>query len=241
MNIMIRKHDPLGPSTRRSPRYPVDDVMGTLHFNTEARVHNVSLTGVALETSLPVRVGRTYTVTLRHDSEQTISLTAKVVWCHLQGTRKNHLGESIPVYEAGLSFTDTLTESASQLVGFLQRAAIITVGQRVTGRFRFKDDKLISLETEYGFSVKNLSARGMLLETELAPQIDSVFDLEVALPAYTLQTRARVIQARENRLEEKRTVSEVEVEFVDFPASDQERLAEFIAGELRPLEPPAET
>jgi hypothetical protein len=235
---MVRKIDPLASSTRRGPRYSVEDVQGTLHFNTEARVLNVSLAGVALETSLPVRVGRSYTVTLRHDDEETISLSATVVWCHLQGTRRSHLGESLPIYAAGLAFDDTLTENASQLIRFLQRAAIITVGQRVTGRFRFKDEKLISLKTEYDFSVKNVSSRGLLLETELSPQLGAMFEIEVFLPAFTLQTRARVIQAKESRLAEKRTVSEVEMEFVEFSPSDQARLSEFIASELRPLEPP---
>jgi hypothetical protein len=46
-----------------------------------------------------------------------------------------------------------------------------------------------------------------------------------------------VVQAKESRLEEKRTVSEVEVEFVDFSPSEQARLSEFIASELQPLEP----
>jgi len=240
MHTMIRKHDSSGQSTRRSPRYAVDDVAGTLHFNTEARILNVSLSGVALETSLPVRVGRGYTVTLRHDSEQTITLNAKVVWCHLKGTRKDKSGESIPVYEAGLAFTDTLTESASQLVGFLQRAAIIDVAQRVTGRFRIESEEAASLETAYGFAVRNLSARGMQFETELAPAIGSAFGLEVVLPSFTLQARARVVEARENHAADKRTISLVDVEFVDLPQGDQKRLAEFIADELRPQDAPPE-
>ena len=128
MNAMTRRNDPLASGKRRGPRYAVEDVQGTLHFNTEARVLNVSLSGVALETSLPVRVGRTYTVTLRHDDEETVSLTGTVVWCHLRETRKNHLGESLPIYAAGLAFNDTLTEGANSLIRFLQRAAIITVG-----------------------------------------------------------------------------------------------------------------
>ncbi len=235
---MVRKHDPQGSGTRRNPRYAVDNVQGTLHFNTEARVLNVSLAGVALETTLPIRVGRTYTVTLRHDDDSVVSLSAAVVWCHLQGTRKNPAGESLPVYAAGLSFTDTLTASAAQLVDFLRRAAIITVGQRVTGRFRIKHDKLISLATEYEFAVKNVSSRGLVLETDLSPELGSMFDIEVFLPAYTLQTRARVLHAKESRLAEKRTLSEVEMEFVDFPPEDQARLSEFIASELRPIEPP---
>lgn len=235
---MTRRSDPLASGKRRGPRYAVEDVQGTLHFNTEARVVNVSLSGVALETSLPVRVGRTYTVTLRHDDEETVCLTATVVWCHLRETRKNHLGESLPIYAAGLAFTDTLTEGANSLIRFLQRAAIITVGQRVTGRFRFTDDQLISLKTEYEFSVKNVSSRGVLLETELSPQLGAMFEIEVFLPGYTLQTRARVIHAKESRLAEKRTVSEVEMEFVDFAPSDQARLSEFIASELQPPKPP---
>jgi len=167
-----------------------------------------------------------------------VSLSGTVVWCHLRETRKNHLGESLPIYAAGLSFNDTLTESANLLIRFLERAAIITVGQRVTGRFRVKDEELISLKTEYDFSVKNVSSRGLLLETELSPQIGAMFEIEVFLPAYTLQTHARVVQAKESRLAEKRTVSEVEMEFVGFSPSDQARLAEFIASELQPLDPP---
>jgi hypothetical protein len=234
MRAVNRSSDPVKSRKRSGRRYPVDNVQGTLHFNTEARILNVSLTGVALESALPVRVGRSYSVTLRHDDEQQVSLSATVAWCHLQETRRNQFGESMPIYAAGLSFNDTLTEKAGLLMRFLERSAIITVGQRVTGRFRVSNEQLISLKTEYEFVVKNVSLRGLLLETDLSPEIGAVFEIEVVLPAYTLQTRARVFRVREVRSAEKRVIAEVEMEYVDLASDDRARLSGFIASELQP-------
>jgi len=231
--------DPVKSSSRRGRRYKVDNVQGTLHFNTEARILNVSLTGVALESALPVRVGRSYSLTLRHDDEEAVSLSATVAWCHLQETRRNHLGESTPIYAAGLAFNDTLTEKAGQLIRFLEQSAIITVGQRVTGRFRVHGEQVISLKTRYEFVVKNVSLRGLLLETDLSPEAGAEFDIEVVLPAYTLQTRARVTRVKESRLADKRVLAEVEMAFVDLGQAARSRLAEFIASELRPPGPAA--
>jgi hypothetical protein len=236
---MTSGNDPSKSKARRGHRFPVENVQGKLHFNTEARVLNVSLTGVALESGLPVRVGRSYSISLRHDDEQMIVLSGRVAWCHLKGTRKGAAGEATPVYAAGLAFDDTLTEKASQLVRFLERAAIITVGQRVTGRFKVAGAQLISLATSHEFEVKNLSARGMLIETDLSPEAGAVFDIEVALPAYTLQTRAKVAGVRETRLADKRVFAEVEMEFVGLDDAERNRLSGFIASELQPPESPA--
>ncbi len=239
MRAMTSANDPPKSKPRRGHRFPVDNVQGRLHFNTEARVLNVSLTGVALESGLPVRVGRSYSITLRHDDEPVIALSGKVAWCHLKGTRKGAAGEATPVYAAGLAFDDTLTEKASELVRFLERAAIITVGQRVTGRFKVASAQLISLATQHEFVVKNLSARGMVIETDLSPEAGAVFDIDVALPGYSLQTRAKVAGVRETRLADKRVLAEVEMEFVGLDAAESARLAGFIAAELQPPEPPS--
>ena len=227
------------PRKRRSRRYPVENVTGILHFNTDARVLNLSLTGIALETQLTVRVGRAYTITLMTGDERTVSLSATVKWCHLLEFRKTKLGESLPVYRAGLEFADTLTEKAAQLVRFLERFAIVTVGQRVTGRFHLEYEQVAAMRTQYEFVVKNVSLHGLLLETELSPQLGAVFDIEVNLPAFTLRTPARVAHAKETRLVEKRTVTEVGMEYVDLATEDRERLGAFIASELQaPQSPP---
>ncbi len=237
MREVTRSSDPLRSRAPRGHRYPVDHVQGTLHFNTEARVLNVSLTGVALESAMPVRVGRSYSIALRSDDGQAVTLSARAAWCHLKSTRRGEAGEATPVYAAGLAFDDTLTEKAGQLIRFLERSAIITVGQRVTGRFEVASERTISLATRHEFVVKNLSLRGMLIETDLSPEAGSEFDVEVALPESSLQTRVRVTGVRESRLADKRVFAEVEVEFAGLGREDRARLADFIARELRPPEP----
>jgi hypothetical protein len=230
---MVAERDRGTPRKRRSPRYPVVGVRGTLHFNTEARIVNISLAGVALESSLPVRLGRSYSLTLHRDSEETLRLSGTVAWCQLREVRKNKLGESEPVYAAGLSFTDTLTEKAGSLVRFLERSAIVTVGQRVTGRFRLAGEQTVALNSDYEFVVMNISVHGLRLETEVAPQLGTLSAIEVFLPTYTLHTRARVAYTRETRLADKRMITEVGMEYVDLPDAERKRLADFIADELQ--------
>jgi hypothetical protein len=222
---------------RRSPRHQVENVQGTLHFNTEARILNMSLAGLALESPLPVRVGRTYAITLRRDDNETVQMPATVVWCHLREIRKNSLGESQPIYAAGLSFTDTLTDKAGQLIRFLERSAAVTVGQRVTGRFRLSHEQSAVLQSAYEFEIKTISLHGLLLDTELAPQLGAIFDIEIYLPGCTIETRARVAYAKDARLPDRRTISELGMEFVDFSEEDRDRLADYIASELRPSDP----
>jgi hypothetical protein len=218
---------------RRSPRYPVENVQGSLHFNTEARVLNLSLTGIALETHLAVRVGRTYSITLRKDLEQAVCLSANVMWCHLREIRKTRSGESKPVYAAGLQFTDTLTDKAGLLVRFLEGSAVVTVGQRVTGRFRLEFDHVATVEAAYEFVVKNVSLHGLLVETGLSPEVGEIFDIEVFMPAFTLRTRARVAFSETSQLADRMAVTEVGMEYAELSVGDQTSLGAFIASELQ--------
>jgi hypothetical protein len=237
MNMAL--HSPREESrSRRSLRYPVQNVQGILHFNTEARVINLSLTGLALESPLAVKVGRSYTITLRKGDEPTVRLSATVVWCHLQEIRKTQSGEPQPIYAAGVEFTDTLTEKAGQLIRFLEESAVVTVGRRVTGRFRLEHEQPASVKTAYEFVVKNVSLHGLLLESEFAPQLGMIFDIEVFLPTFTLRTEARVAHAKEARIVDKRTVTEVGMEYVGLGDEDRTRLGSFIASELETTEPP---
>ena len=51
---------------RRSPRYAVHGVRGWLTLHSEARVLNLSLTGMSVETVHPLEVGKGYTIRLAH-------------------------------------------------------------------------------------------------------------------------------------------------------------------------------
>ena len=72
---------------RRNQRYAVQDVRGMLLLSTEAKIVNMSLTGMAVETESRLRLGRLYSLKLQHESELAIPLSGTVVWCQLRQSK----------------------------------------------------------------------------------------------------------------------------------------------------------
>ena len=71
----------------------------------DARLVNLSANGVAIETSDPPRIGAEVLCEL--ESDQTLALIpGEVRWCRLGGTTSDEAGDVVPVYRAGLRFTD---------------------------------------------------------------------------------------------------------------------------------------
>jgi hypothetical protein len=180
---------------RRSPRYSVRDVQGSLLFVAEARVLDMSLTGMAVETDTRLRLDRTYSLRLRREDGQEVPLTATVMWCQLRPAHEGVKAGSL-VYTAGLRFTDVLSAKAEKLVAFLQASAVITVQTRICGRFRARFRESVSLASEYEFEVRTVSSTGMLITSELEPEQGSVFDMDVKLNGDEIHTQGRIAYVR---------------------------------------------
>ncbi|NCO69700.1 MAG: PilZ domain-containing protein, partial [Acidobacteria bacterium] len=138
---------------RRSARYAMDHVKGVLHFSADARVLNMSLSGAAIETSAPMRLGRTYTMTVRDREGQELSLQGQVVRCRLRALAKGDGQDAAPVYEAGFRFGDTLNDAATDLLHFLEHSAVVEVGQRILGRFILGADSMAKIDSGLPFLV----------------------------------------------------------------------------------------
>lgn len=218
---------------RRSPRYPVEGVQGTLHISTGAKILNMSLTGMAVETDTQMRVSRSYSLALRHGEEFVVRLSGTVVWCHLRTLRKTESGETKSVYHAGFRFDDTLTDRAIELTHFLEATAVIAVEQRISGRFKLKFAKPVDLDTAYRFTVKTISASGVLIETDVPAAVGTVFDMETDLHGVTLEARGRVANSREVSDAQQGRVSLLGIEFVQMQDRDRRALEEFIASHLQ--------
>lgn len=87
---------------RRHQRYDVGGVRANLSLPLEVRVLNMSLTGLAIESPVPLSVGSKYHLTLRREQEM-IQLPTDLQWCRRARTEPDALGEPAPVYEVGLS------------------------------------------------------------------------------------------------------------------------------------------
>ena len=216
---------------RRSPRYMVRDVHGSLLFVAEGRVLDMSLTGMSVETDTRLRLNRTYSLKLRNDDGLEVPLAATVVWCQLRQARSTSPSGTV-VYVAGLRFEDVLSEKAESLISFLQSAAVISVETRLCGRFRACFREAIDLKTEYDFEVKSVSASGMLIVTELAAEQGSLFEMELDLESYPLRVLGRAAYVRSLPVKAGPPQEELGVEFVDLTEQDRNALLEFIGRHL---------
>jgi Tfp pilus assembly protein PilZ len=219
---------------RRASRYPVSDVRGTLVLTASAKILNMSLTGMAIESSANMRVGRSYRLRLTHGEVAGPDLSGTVVWCHLKTARPVDTGGTTPVYEAGMQFDCMLTGTAGELIAFLRATAILTMQQRLMGRFRVNLEETVNLNAECEFVVRTLSASGMLIETDVAPEPGALFTLRLQLADATLSVCCRVAFVRDVGEQDKRRITSVGVEFVEMSAADRDRLDAFIASQIAP-------
>lgn len=213
---------------RRNERYAVQDVRGTLLLSTEARILNMSLTGMAVETDSRLRLGREYSLKLQHDDRMEIPLNATVVWCQLRQARGEGGGEGRIAYVSGLQFEGILSEKAHDLLAFLQSAAVVSVQTRVCGRFRARFAETVNLNTEYEFEVKKISCSGMLIATDLVAEQGSAFDMEVQLDQDMFRTRGRVAHVRPTPSRQGGGAVELGVEFIEMSDVDRALLTNFI-------------
>ncbi len=90
--------------TRRARRFHAAQV-SFRSARLNARLLNLSALGVAIETSNPPRIGAELQCEL--ENEQTFALIpGEVRWCRLGGTASDEAGDVVPVYRAGIHFTN---------------------------------------------------------------------------------------------------------------------------------------
>jgi len=190
----------------------------------------MSLTGMAVETGAQLRVGRTYSLSIHHGDTGSLRLSGTVVWCHLRALRRSETSETRPVYEAGFSFEEALTDTAVDLARILQAAAVIAVEKRVSGRFKVDVPEPVNLNATYPFVVKTISSVGILIETEASPALNAVID--IGLKDYHLRVRGRVAHANAADDSAGRKTSQVGVEFLELSADDRRAVEDFIGRRL---------
>jgi hypothetical protein len=192
---------------RTHRRYPVESVRGSLHFTTDARVINLSLDGMSIETPNPLKVGREYSLKL-DEPGHLLPMRGVVVWCSLVKTTRSPRGDVEPVYRAGIHFAQVLSGKAKQLEGFIRRNTVISLESRVFGRFRIEAEKSADLVLEADFRVLQISLSGMLLESDAAPPSGAQCQMEVQLGEVEFSTLAQIARVEQIESPEGEEVSE---------------------------------
>ena len=216
---------------RRYRRYEVHDLYGSLLYRVEVKVLNLSLTGMAVEATQQLKLGRHHAVRLGQ-VEAAIELDATVRWCRLIGTRKGSGPEASPVYLAGLTFDGMVTEKAQEVMEFMKEHVVLALQKRVIGRFRPKGESPIEMAARVEVEVAKVSLSGMLLKTRILPAVESVFSVELSLAGEPFDSLCRVAYARRTGGNDVEPEAEVGVEFQGLDEARQTVLKRFISSQL---------
>ncbi len=218
---------------RTHPRYQVEGIKGSLLFTTGARVLNLSLDGMSLETNNPLKIGREYSLRLDEGSRH-LPLKGTVVWCTLVKTARNEKGDVQPIFRAGVHFSDIMSGKANELRSFIRKNAVLSLENRLFGRFRIETERPADLSLEAQFTVHQISLSGMLVETEVAPPPDTQCHLFVELGGVKFEATARIVRAERHDANGDSSATPVllGIEFIELSNDSMLTLESFIATEL---------
>lgn len=212
---------------RRYRRYFVDGMHGNLLYSSDLEVLNISIDGAAIETTKRLELNREYTFKIKY-KDVNLTLKGRVIWAILISKEKKYSKTAIPVYRAGVAFSDTLSEKANILLDFIEENKIKTFENRM-GSVRFKITKTdnIKIDLPHRYKVKKISLAGMLAETEYPLEIDSHHDIELFLNDSVVNIVGRIANC-EKLQEEKTVMYDSGIEFMQMSDRDIKLLENYL-------------
>jgi hypothetical protein len=188
---------PKKKENRGHKRYSVEGVHGNVLHPSDLEILNMSIDGAAIETSKRLDINREYTFKIKHKGD-IVSFRGCVIWSLLTNKEIRDTNKIIPVYRAGIRFTDMLNERGSQLIDFIEESKITTLERRVVGvRFKINAPRNIKIEYPYKYEVKKMSVSGMLVETGYPLKVNSRYHIEIFLEKNILELIGRVAYCEE--------------------------------------------
>jgi hypothetical protein len=218
-----------GENKRRHKRYVVGRIFGNLLYSTEVNIVNLSIDGAAIETTKRLELNREYPFKIRYKGT-LLNLKGLVVWSVLSQSKKKDSGEVIPVYKAGLKFTELLDEKTKILLKFIEESKVKSTEKRLLGiriKIAESENKNIKIDFPYRYDVKKISLSGMLVEIEHPFELNARHHMELFLNKDVLNIVGRIAYCDKNTSNED-TKYDIGIEFVDMSDNDKVLLKEFI-------------
>jgi hypothetical protein len=213
---------------RLHARFTVEGVHGKMTLASHVDILNMSISGVAIKVDRALRVGGEYALNLQLQN-RVITVHALVVWCVLGELRKATGGEALPVYSAGMKFTDVLSPKLMELISFIDRHKIVEEHRLGGLRVHIDAPGKALLDVPQAYRVKVISLSGMLIEMEEGLELDRVCPMEFSLKegADPIRFEGRIVYCVEAVDQDTRR-HEIGVAFEDMDLEEKKRLADFI-------------
>jgi c-di-GMP-binding flagellar brake protein YcgR len=218
---------------RRYKRFTLKvlEVTGKMVLASEVEVVDISIGGISIKANRRLNIGGEYSLKLE-DRNTAISLRGTVMWSSLSETKSGRAGEAIPIYKAGLKFTNISAEKITELLNFIEdhkKEEIYSMGSsRLNIRFHIDDAKRTVLNFPETFKVKKISPGGMLIESAAALEIEGRMPMELLLhndKAVKFVGRIASCKTVEGVAEK---LWDVGIEFLDLTDRDRDTLKSFV-------------
>jgi c-di-GMP-binding flagellar brake protein YcgR len=204
----------------------VEGVEGTLLFTTHVDILNISINGVALKAHRRLEIGREYVLKLEY-KDRVVSVNGVVVWSVLSELTEGPHAEKVPVYKAGMRFTNIISDKMQKLLEFIESHKL-SHDERLNIRFTIKAPDKAILDGPHNYDVRNMSMRGMLIETDMRFDVDARYPMEIALEGdRTIKVLGRVVSCLEVNDRAPKHYA-IGIEFVEMSEEDRKKLKEFV-------------
>jgi hypothetical protein len=104
---------------RRYRRFRVDimEINGKMVFADNVTILDISAGGISLKADRRLNIGTEYTLKMEEEGK-ILAVKGNIVWSVLSETRQVPGGDIVPVYTAGMKFTDLSEEKSSEIINF---------------------------------------------------------------------------------------------------------------------------
>jgi len=227
-------------NTRRYERYKANliGINGRIILAKFVKILDISIGGVSLQTEKRLNIGNEYT--LKIDSKKKLfTVKGIVVWSVLNNSIKDSKGNIVPIYTAGIKFTNVSGEKINEITDFMQTYKrerdtnqkvnlFSSSGRRLYVRIHVTTPEKAVLNYQESYKVKTLSLGGMLIESSHSLEAESTVPMELIFP----EDKSIIFQGRVASCLQKKGEDlvhyDIGIDFVNMTEKDREILHEII-------------
>jgi hypothetical protein len=172
---------------RKHKRFKLDllDFSSKMRLVGNVELIDISPGGVALKVDRKLNIGKECLIMLGYEGTH-INVKGIVVRSELSGIQENADGETITIYSVGIFFKDESTGTVNDFLDSIGNNKKTQVPEQSDWFYRdiqfsitTAKEKVLNLPRQFG--VKDISQKGVIIQTDLQLQIDSVVLLELAI------------------------------------------------------------
>ena len=234
---------------RHHKRYTVDvmDINGSMVLADDVKILDISLSGICLKADRRLNIGCCHVLNIE-DKRKALNVKGRIIWSLLGEKKDGKPGEIIPIYTAGMKFTDITQKNKKEIAEFIavhfnnghkgtevsdeQKKEVsknVNVykisGLRIFIKAKINAPGEPALNRNRNFRVKELSHTDMLIESKYPLEMESRLDMEILIPENKTISVIGCVASCCTKKDKDSVNYDIGIEFLDIPEKDFELLS----------------